>query len=112
MQIHELLPAEGNKQLGYDLKDDLMCFMHNDPTFYRKEYFPVIHKFKEYVEAGKMVNPRAFESLITRAYEQYQQKFPVEGLQPKLTKEMCEDLCKAMHEEETKHIEDGKYDES
>jgi hypothetical protein len=111
MQIHELLPEEGNNQLGYDLKDDLMCFMHNDPDFYRKEYFPVMHKFKKYVESGKNVSPRAFESLVNRAYEGYQQRFPVEGLEPKLSKEMCEDICKTLHETETKHVELGHYDE-
>ena len=54
MEINDLLPADSEKkQLGYDLKDDLVCFMQNDPQFYRKEYFPIMHKFKEYVIAWR-----------------------------------------------------------
>lgn len=112
MQTHDLLPVKGNTPLEYDLKDDLKCFMQNDPTFYRKDYFPVMNKFKKYIKLGKIVHPRAFESLVTRAYEQYKQKFPVEGLESTLSKEMCEDLCESLHEEETNYIKDGKYDEN
>jgi len=38
MLIQEMLDFRGEKKdmLGYDLKDDLICFMQNDPTFYRK----------------------------------------------------------------------------
>jgi hypothetical protein len=112
MEINDLLPADSEKkQLGYDLKDDLVCFMQNDPQFYRKEYFPIMHKFKEYVESGRSVHPRAFEGLVKKAYESYQNTFKVEGLEQDLEKEMCEAICEALHEQETKSIEDGHYDE-
>jgi hypothetical protein len=113
MEINDLLPADSDKkQLGYDLKDDLVCFMQNDPQFYRKEYFPVMHKFKEYVESGKSVHPRAFEGLVKKAYESYQSTFKVEGLESTLEKDMCEGICNTLHEQETKNVEDGRYDEN
>lgn len=102
---------DSKNELGYDLKDDLICFMRNDPQFYRKDYFPVINKFVEYIKDGKNVQSRAFESLVVKAYEQYQKKFPVEGLEPSLKKEMCEEICNEIHTSECEFIKQGLYDE-
>jgi hypothetical protein len=112
MLINEMLEQQDYKkpELGYDLKEDLICFMRNDPDFYRKEYFPVMHKFKNYVQAGKRINPMAFEGLVNKAYECYQNMFPVEGLESKLSNEMCEDLCKELHKSETDYVNAGHYD--
>lgn len=99
------------KELGYDLCDDIMCFMNNESTFYRKDYFPVMHKFKEYVKAGKEVHPRAFEGLVKKAFENYKSKFPVEGLDEALDKEMLEKICNEIHRAEIDNIKDGHYDD-
>ena len=99
------------KELGYDLKEDLICFMRNDPEFYRKSYFPVMHKFKEYINAGKSVTPRAFENIVKHAYECYNNKFQVEGLDADISQEMCEEVCNEIHRSELEFIQDGKYDE-
>lgn len=102
--------SDMNKELGYDLKDDLIFFMNNDPEFYREDYFPKMIKFKKYLESGKSIQPRAFESMVKHAYECYQKKFPVEGLKPELDKETCEGICTSIHETETKNIKEGHYD--
>lgn len=113
MQIEDLFPADSHKkELGYDLKDDLICFMQNDPDFYRKSYFPVMHHFKEYIDAGKLVHSRAFESLVKKAYEQYNNKFKVEGLEPELENSMCEEVCAELHRIETDNVKNGHYDEN
>lgn len=103
--------SDTKKELGYDLKDDLICFMRNDPEFYRKQYFPILNKFESYVKDGRSVSPRAFESLVNKAYECYKNKFPVEGLDAKLDEEMCQEVCNEIHKSETEYIKDGKYDE-
>jgi len=99
-----------NEKLGYDLKDDLIFFMNNDPKFYREDYFPKMIKFKKYVESGKSVQPEAFESMVKHAYECYQKKFPVEGLEPDLNKEISESICEYICETEKRNIEEGHYD--
>lgn len=116
MLIQEMMKQPGdesdlNKELGFDLKDDLMCYMRNDPEFYRKEYYPVIRKFAKYSKSGKTVAPRAFKSLVDNAYEGYQNKFPVEGMAPELSNEMCEDICNEIHRSELEYIKNGHYDE-
>ena len=115
MLIKEMLENEDlisstNEKLGYDLKDDLIFFMNNDPEFYREDYFPTVIKFKKYIESGKSVQPRAFESMIKHAYECYQKKFPVEGLDPELNKEISKNICEYIHETETRNIKEGHYD--
>jgi hypothetical protein len=98
--------------LNYDLKEDLLCFMHNDPHFYRKEYFPLMHKFKNALESGKAIHHRAFESICKKAYEQYKDKFKhVKGLEEDLEKDMCEDLCKELHKLESEQVKNGHYDD-
>lgn len=112
MNIDELFgnKKDKNKELGYDLKDDLVFYMHNDPAFYRKEYFPTMLKFDKYFKEGKMVSHRGFKKLVDYAYECYQNKFPVEGLEKTLDEEMCESICKTLHELETKNCKEGFYD--
>jgi hypothetical protein len=111
MNINELFGTEDKKKdLGYDLKDDLVFFMNNDPEFYRKKYYPTMLKFDEYFKEGKMVGPRGFEKLVREAYAIYQNKFPVEGLESTLESEMCEEICNFIHEQETKNCKDKFYD--
>ena len=112
MNTNELFGSDKDqkKDLGYDLKDDLIFYMHNDPAFYRKEYFPTMLKFDKFCKEGKQVAPRGFENLVKYAYECYQNKFPVEGLEKSLDKQMCKEICEYLHTQETKNCEDGYYD--
>lgn len=114
MLIQEMLDFNQDNNhkvdLGFDLKDDLKFFMNNDPTFYRKKYFPTMLKFNEYHKHGKQVSPRGFESLVKEAYGIYKNMFPVEGLDKELDKEICEKICLEIHEEELKNCKDKFYD--
>lgn len=115
MNIDELLTNKNTnkqKELGYDLMDDLMFFMNNDPDFYRKRYYPSMIKFDRYCKEHKRVSPTGFEKLVQEAYDIYKEKFPVEGLGKDLDKEICEKLCQQIHEQETKNCEEGMYDVS
>jgi hypothetical protein len=112
MQINDIFPADSQKkELGYDLKDDLICFMQNDPAFYRKTYFPVMHKFKEYIKSDLSVRPKAFESIVKKAYSQYKDTFKVEGLESELSEELCREVCEELHRIERQNINDGHYDD-
>jgi len=110
MHINELFSQDHQKpELDYDLKDDLMVFMNNDPMFYRKRYFPTMIKFNQYHAEGRRVHPRAFAKLVQEAYDLYKNKFQVEGLMSSLPEDMCEDICKAIHEQETQNCKDRVY---
>jgi hypothetical protein len=112
MNIEDLLNNKSNqkKELGYDLKDDLVFFMNNDPEFYRKRYFPSAIKFDQYCKEGKKVSPNGFKKLVKEAYSIYKNKFPVEGLEKELSDDMCEEICKEIHSMETTNSKNGVYD--
>lgn len=112
MKIDKFLDKnrQSKKELGYDLVDDLAFFMNNDPTFYRKKYYPTMLKFDKFCKKGLKVAPRGFEPLVREAYTAYCQKFPVEGLEKELSTELREKLCAHIHEQETKNCQEGMYD--
>lgn len=105
-----LLQSADNTKLDFDLEDDLLFFMNNDPDFYRKQYYPVMLKFNKYCNSNRRVKPVAFSKLVNSAYEAYKVKFPVEKLPDQLDKELCETLCTKIHEDETKNCNEGIYD--
>ncbi len=59
MKIFELYNPNMKRE-EFDLNDDLIFFMRNDPQFYRGEYHPFLQKFKRHCEAGRGVRPAAF----------------------------------------------------
>lgn len=108
MKIFELFnQSENESKLDFDLKDDLIFFMNNDPEFYRKDFHPFLNKYNRHCDAGRQVGSRAFFPLVKRAYEAYQNKFQVEELESELPesklKEICEELngqCRQNYQEE------------
>lgn len=104
-------PSSDKKDQDFDLADDLVFYMNNDPDFYRKRYFPVMLKYSKYCSTGRRVSPRGFEPLVVDAYESYRARFQTEELKlpSKLEKEVCEKICSYIHEQETKNCNNGIY---
>lgn len=97
MKVFEIFGQEENKKLDFDLHDDLMFFMDNDPQFYRTKYFPFLSKFKEYTKSGKTVTPKAFRKIVIRAYEDYQKKFNVKELNSTLSEDEVDAIAEKLH---------------
>ena len=111
MKIFELYDANNAKSEDFDLKDDLIFYMNNQPDFYRKHYFPTMLKFKKCYDKGQNVSPRAFKGLVEKAYNMYTAEFPVQGLAEKIDKDIFEKVCSEIHSTELENIKDGQYDE-
>ena len=43
MRLNEFTDIE-DKELPFDIVDDTIVFMRNDPMFYRRHYFPAVSK--------------------------------------------------------------------
>jgi hypothetical protein len=110
MRIDELFDPNKFKKDDYNLKDDLVFYMNNQPEFYRQHYYPAMCTFKEYFESDKEVNPRAFGKLVERAYKMYRKEFPVQGLNETLDKDIFEEICAEIHKTELENIKQGHYD--
>jgi len=110
MNTQDILTKKDDKTLDFDLIEDVIYFMNNDPEFYRKEYYPFMHKFKSYIDADKNLSPKVFQPMCQRAFKLYQNKFPQEGMELKLDKADFKDMCSKLHEKEMSNIDEGHYD--
>lgn len=96
------------QKLDFDLHDDLMFFMNNDPEFYRQDYYPFLHKFRNHCNAGRSVTPKAFGGMVKLAYETYKNKFQIPELQETLDERELEEICEKLQALELKHFHDEK----
>jgi hypothetical protein len=74
--------------LGYDLKDDLLFFMHHDDDAYRRHTYPGIMKVRDHLANDKPTDMALFGDAVKEAYEKYRNKFhDIRALPEKLDKE-------------------------
>jgi len=113
MRLFELYHNNVHRK-EFDLKDDLMYFMNNDPDFYRQEMHPFVHKFKKHSLAGRHVLPKAFAPLVKRGFDHYKNTFQVHGIEDQLDDNDLEEICEQLHGQEMKnfHDENTKASES
>jgi len=75
MKIVEFTHAD-NKELPFDVVEDAIVFMRNDPMFYRREYYPTVTKLADMTRAGKPCNKmKMFSSMVEAGINQYCRKF-------------------------------------
>ena len=96
--------------LDYDLQDDLVFFMNNEPMFYRKQYYPTMLKFYKFYKSGRSVSPRGFERLVSDGYKDYYNKFRSASLPQRLNPEMLEKICHHIHTQELENCKNGVYE--
>ncbi len=121
MRIRELLEGkkfndldfvkqdEEGTDINYDLIEDLAFYMHNDDDVYRKLTFPSVSRCIESVKNKKELNPNIFKSAVEESYKNYVKKFPIRQLPTSLDEELCNEVCKKLHDDFRKDYEDGKY---
>jgi hypothetical protein len=101
MKIFELFSSDNkNNKIDFDLADDVIYFMNNDPNFYRKQYFPFLTKFQNHCDQGKQVSPKAFLPIVKRASEEYQKRFPIQGIEEAINDGQLQEICEKLHSQE------------
>jgi hypothetical protein len=95
--------------LGFDLKDDLMFFMHHDDNAYRKYTFPAIMACKDRLDAGKDADVALFDKAVKECYNQYVDKFNIKQLPLEPDQKLLDEMCKHLLDDETQKIKDGHY---
>jgi hypothetical protein len=110
MRIDELVNPDNFSAKEFDVKEDLIHFMNNEPEFYRKFYYPAMVKIKLHKERGNEFDSTKLAPMINHAYSIYKEKFPVKDLQSKLSKEDLKDVCSKIYETELDNIKQGHYD--
>jgi hypothetical protein len=110
MKINEFANLDNN-ELNFDLVDDTIVFMRNDPMFYRKHYFPAISKMADMYRAGnKFDSESIIMPVIEKACDAYVQKFNLGKLSDELfTQDDRVALLNRIYTEEMKEINKGEY---
>ena len=76
MKIEDLNLKIGDK-LPYDVIEDLMVYMKNDPVFYRRHLYPRMIEVQETVKGGKKFNKKDLLPMLDSAIANYVSKFDI-----------------------------------
>lgn len=113
MKIFEIFSHNPEEAFApdFDLGADLQFFIHNDPEFYRKHYYPFIIRLKEAKANKTKFTAKAFTALVEHAYNVYRDKFSEENLPTNIDDELVKEICENLYREELENIEEGHYDD-
>ena len=68
-EFHDMAEQEMLPKPDYDIAEDLVIFMRNDPMFYRRSYFPTLEDFK--VQKKKEL----LSDMVKKGLNKYCEKF-------------------------------------
>jgi hypothetical protein len=112
VKIVEFFNQTDDEGLPFNVVEDVTIFMRNNPSFYRKHYYPAILHLKELFDKKQKANPaKIFSSMIERAAYNYCKEYNV-GKRPEelLSKDELRELIQKVYEEELDNIREGAYE--
>jgi len=111
MKITELTESNLENNLGFDLIDDVVAFMQNDPQFYRKRYFPACAKLADvHNEGSDMNNTSVLGSMVDRGINAYCKTYNLARKPADLfTLEDRQAIIDRVASEELERIKQGEY---
>jgi hypothetical protein len=110
MLIKEFVESPLNLE-DVDLKDDLKFFMHNDPGFYRRVFYPMISKVRDHIKQGHPCRDDIFRGAVDHAAKTYCQKFKIaDNHKSVFTDTDRDELAREIFGKERDNIEQGDYD--
>ena len=109
MKINEFA-AQPENRLNFDVVDDAVVFMRNDPVFYRKKYFPAMASMADRVRNGKDFDRSVIGSVVDSGMNSYCKKYKLaKGPSDIFTTEDRDAIIEKICSEELKQIESGDY---
>ena len=94
-----------------DMLDDLHFFMHNDPNFYRKKFYPMIARVRDHIKSGKRCKDTVFRPCVDVATEMYCKMFKIPGNEKSVFTDTDRDeLARKIFGQEVENIKQGHYD--
>lgn len=77
VKMNDFSKINPNEPLPWNVAEDLMIFMRNDPAFYRRHLYPSMIDVQEAVRDGGKFNKRKLVPIVDRAIESYVKKFNI-----------------------------------
>ena len=109
MRIDELATPQDTK-INFDIIDDAIVFMRNDPVFYRKKYFPTVSNMADTVKGGKEIDRNVLGSMVDSGINSYCKKYKLgRGPADLFTNEDRNSIIEQICSEELVEIEKGSY---
>lgn len=110
MKINEFHEPIDSK-LPFDVVEDVVVFMRNDPQFYRKSFFPAVARVADLHRAGKSIDKNeCLGDMVERALEGYCKKFNVAKMPDEVfTNEDRDQIIDKVFSEEMEEIQKGEY---
>jgi len=109
MKINEFAQQDQNS-LSFDIVDDAVVFMRNDPIFYRKKYFPAIASVADEYRNNQNLNRSVLGNMVDSGINSYCKKYKIAKAPADVfTAEDREAIIEKICSEELKEIENGAY---
>lgn len=87
-EFHDLskdMDTKTGDKLPFNVVDDLVVYMKNDPDFYRRQLYPKMCDVQEVVKKGKKYDKKSLLPTVDDAIREYVDKFKIK----KMPEEMC-----------------------
>ena len=92
--------------LPFDIAEDLMVFMRNDPLFYRRNYFEVADHIRENHNNPKKINKDMIERLVNMGFNEYIKKYKIQHpIEDIFTNEEKNAIIQKIIDEELENLE-------
>jgi hypothetical protein len=101
----------GENKLNFDVVDDVCVYMRNDPTFYRKSFFPTMSRIADMHRAGKEINAQeCMSGMIESGLNSYCKKYKVASIPDEVfTQDDRDRIIDKLFSEEMEQIKQGEY---
>jgi len=87
VKLVEVTDQTPGEQLPYDVAEDLIVYMRNEPMFYRRHLYPALVDVQEAVKKGKKYSKRSMFPVIEKAIQAYINRFGIKKLPEDLMNE-------------------------
>ena len=110
VKLVEVTDQKISEELPYDVGQDLIVYMRNEPMFYRKHLYPALIGVQEAVKNGKKYNKRQLFPVIEKAIQGYINRFGIKKLPEDLMNEQEKlDCISRLLADEQENFRKGSY---
>lgn len=99
------------QKIDFDIVEDAIIHMQNDPMFYRKEYFPALSKLADDYRDGKKINKTNYlQELIKNGVNSYCKKYKLANMPDDIFNESDKQkILDKIFSKEINNIKNGDY---
>jgi hypothetical protein len=99
-----------DKTLPWDVVEDLVVYMRNEPNFYRQKLYPAMLEVQDVVKKGKKFNKRTLMPIVDEAVLSYIKKYNIKKTPGELLSDSEKMQCiSKILEDEVENFKKGSF---